>query len=439
MQKPIIQAKDLSKVYRLGSLGAKSFAEDLRTLWNKFQGKEESLDPKVIEQLKLQGSTSRINPERKNEFWALRDINFEIQTGEVVGIIGHNGAGKSTLLKILSRITEPTTGEVILRGRVSSLLEVGTGFHPDLTGRENTYLNGAIHGMTRKEIDEKFDEIIEFANVQDFIDTPVKRYSSGMHVRLAFSVAAHLEPEILVVDEVLAVGDADFQNRCLSKMKDISNRGKTVIFVSHIMTSVKALCNRCYLLEDGVITSEGETLDIIEMYLKRGQRNDDSSILDPSKFEYDTGEARFISIDLLDIKDQCKNRFLYRDPIDIYIKFEVYAIINSFLTSVHICSPDGTPISYGCNIDTNRKPFSVKLGRYSLRIKTDEKLHPGNYFLKAALFHPTGRPICVIERTCEFTVEKFAQDDDHSYRWPRSQAYKMLNAEWELEETKSKV
>ena len=437
MTKPIIQAKDLSKVYRLGNLGAKSFADDVRTLWNKFRGKEETLDTKVIKQLKQQDSIGRINPERKNEFWALHDINFEIQPGEVVGIIGDNGAGKSTLLKILSRITEPTTGEVILRGRVSSLLEVGTCFHPDLTGKENTYLNGAIHGMTKKEIDEKFDDIIEFANIQHFIDTPVKRYSSGMHVRLAFAVAAHLEPEILIVDEVLAVGDAEFQNSCLSKMKDISNRGKTVIFVSHIMTSVKALCNRCYLLEDGTITSEGATLDIIEKYLKRGQASEVANKLDHSKFEYDTGEARFISIDILDKKDQSKSRFLYRDPINIHIQFEVYEIIDRFLVSVHICAPDGTPIAYGCNIDTQGKSFSVKHGQYSLRIKTDEKLHPGTYFLKAALFYPTGRPICLIERTCEFTVEKFAEDNDHSYKWPRSQAYKMLNAEWKLDERKT--
>ena len=199
MSEPVIHVQNLSKAYRLGTLGAKSFGDDVRSLWNKLRGKETKLDPKVVEQLGKEGSSTPINTEQKNLFWALNDINFKINAGEVIGIIGHNGAGKSTLLKILSRITEPTSGEIAIRGRVSSLLEVGTGFHPDLTGRENTYLNGAIHGMTKKEIDKKLKHIIEFAKIEKFIDTPVKRYSSGMYVRLAFSVAAHLEPEILIL------------------------------------------------------------------------------------------------------------------------------------------------------------------------------------------------------------------------------------------------
>ncbi|MDT3676188.1 ABC transporter ATP-binding protein [Microcystis wesenbergii NRERC-220] len=207
--------------------------------------------------------------ETKEEFWALKDVSFQVKRGEVVGIIGRNGAGKSTLLKILSRITEPTTGRVRLKGRVASLLEVGTGFHPELTGRENIYLNGAVLGMMRQEIDRKFDEIVAFAEVEKFLDTPVKRYSSGMYVRLAFAVAAHLEPEILVVDEVLAVGDAAFQKKCLGKMGDVASKeGRTVLFVSHQMATIENLCQKVILLNSGQIIDQGKAENVISFYLK---------------------------------------------------------------------------------------------------------------------------------------------------------------------------
>jgi lipopolysaccharide transport system ATP-binding protein len=202
------------------------------------------------------------------EFWALKDVNFEVKRGEVLGVIGHNGAGKSTLLKILSRITEPSEGRVTIRGRVASLLEVGTGFHPELTGRENIYLNGAILGMTRAEIREKFDEIVDFAEIEKFLDTPVKRYSSGMYVRLAFAVAAHLEPEILVVDEVLAVGDAEFQKKCLGKMSEVAGGGRTVLFVSHNMAAIETLCSRSIRLASGAVVGDDETTKIVGAYLR---------------------------------------------------------------------------------------------------------------------------------------------------------------------------
>src|SRR5438132_2960860 len=205
----------------------------------------------------------------KEDFWALKDVSFEVQRGEVVGIIGRNGAGKSTLLKILSRITEPTTGKVRIKGRIASLLEVGTGFHPELTGRENIFLNGAILGMTKAEIKSKFDEIIAFAETEKFLDTPVKRYSSGMYVRLAFAVAAHLEPEILIVDEVLAVGDAEFQKKCLGKMEEVSKGGRTVLFVSHNMQSISTLTTRTFLLDRGQIAAQGPTREVITHYLER--------------------------------------------------------------------------------------------------------------------------------------------------------------------------
>jgi lipopolysaccharide transport system ATP-binding protein len=227
-----------------------------------------------------QGSASRA----PQEFWALRDVSFEVKQGEVVGIIGRNGAGKSTLLKILSRITEPTKGSVTIQGRVSSLLEVGTGFHPELTGRENVFLNGAILGMSRREIQAKFDEIVDFAEVEKFLDTPVKRYSSGMYVRLAFAVAAHLEPEILVVDEVLAVGDLDFQKKCLGKMSSFSKTGRTVIFVSHDLNSVLRLCSTSLLLKAGQVVMKGPSSDVIEVYKAQGH---------PAKSDKKFGDANF--------------------------------------------------------------------------------------------------------------------------------------------------
>jgi homopolymeric O-antigen transport system ATP-binding protein len=248
MSLPMIAARNVSKAYRLGSIGATSLKEELARLWAR--------------------ARARSPRPAADEFWALRDVSFDVQPGEVVGIIGRNGAGKSTLLKILSRITTQTAGEITLRGRVASLLEVGTGFHPDLTGRENIFLNGAILGMSKEEIRRKFDEIVAFAEVEPFIDTPVKRYSSGMYVRLAFAVAAHLEPEILIVDEVLAVGDASFQQKCLGKMRDVSSRDhRTVLFVSHNMSAIQALCQRALWLHEGRVAEDGPAAPVSQRYL----------------------------------------------------------------------------------------------------------------------------------------------------------------------------
>ena len=244
----VVQVKDLSKRYYIGKKQSGSLRETLSHAAGNLFSKTES-----------------------EEFWALKDVSFEVQQGEVLGIIGKNGAGKSTLLKILSRITEPTTGSVVIDGRVSSLLEVGTGFHPELTGRENIFLNGAILGMKRAEIRKKFDEIVAFSGIEQFIDTPVKRYSSGMYVRLAFAVAAHLEPEILIIDEVLAVGDAEFQKKCLGKMKDVSEQqGRTVIFVSHNMSAILNLCARTIFLRNGRLNMDGNSISVINEYLKEG-------------------------------------------------------------------------------------------------------------------------------------------------------------------------
>ena len=255
-----LKAENISKQYRLGQVGTGTLTHDLNRFYHKIRGKE---DP----YLKIGEANDRTSKGSSDYVWSLRDINFEIEQGDAVGIIGRNGAGKSTLLKILSKVTQPTTGKIYTQGRIASLLEVGTGFHPEMTGRENIFLNGAILGMTKKEITRKFDEIVDFSGVERYIDTPVKRYSSGMYVRLAFAVAAHLESEILIVDEVLAVGDAEFQKKCLGKMGDVSKgEGRTVLFVSHNLTAVKTLCNSGLVLKDGNLVFSGEINEALINY-----------------------------------------------------------------------------------------------------------------------------------------------------------------------------
>jgi len=264
MSQTVIKLENIGKQYRLGLVGSGTLRDDLRGMWYRFRGKE---DPT----LKI-GEENRLDITHGEYVWALRDINLEVKKGEILGIIGKNGAGKSTLLKLLSRVTSPTTGQIKVRGRIASLLEVGTGFHGELTGRENIFLNGAILGMKKAEIKAKFDEIVDFAGVEKYIDTPVKRYSSGMYVRLAFAVAAHLEPDILIVDEVLAVGDAEFQKKAIGKMQDISSGGgRTVLFVSHNMASVQKLCTRGILLENGGISFEGKINEAVNKYLANNE------------------------------------------------------------------------------------------------------------------------------------------------------------------------
>lgn len=253
----VVSVEDVWKQYRLGAIGYTTLQQDVQRWWAKLKGRE---DPNSCVQPVSSAVASGL-------FWAVQAVSLEVRRGELLGIIGRNGAGKSTLLKILSRVTTPTRGRIRIKGRVASLLEVGTGFHPDLTGRENVFLNGAILGMSRAELFRKFDEIVAFAEIEKFIDTPVKRYSSGMYVRLAFAVAAHLEPEILVVDEVLAVGDAAFQKKCLGKMQEVGSQGRTVLFVSHNMGAIHSLTDRCVYLDSGRVRSCGETADVVAEYL----------------------------------------------------------------------------------------------------------------------------------------------------------------------------
>lgn len=329
--KPIIQVENLSKAYQIGQIGTGTISRDIERFWlTKIMGKEDPF-------LKIGETNDRSLKGDSDIVWSLKDINFEINQGDAVGIIGKNGAGKSTLLKLLSRVTSPTTGEIKVKGRIASLLEVGTGFHPELSGKENIYLNGAILGMRKKEITRKLDEIIDFSGVERYIDTPVKRYSSGMYVRLAFAVAAHLESEILIVDEVLAVGDAEFQKKCLGKMGDISKgQGRTVLFVSHNMAAVKSLCSKGIFLENGLIVTQGPINNVLDAYLKvshkqnswKGKDGDDSMKL--VKAELYTDSAN----------DEFKNT----EKIYLAFEFEIGDRFKDIVIGVSISSGIGNPI-----------------------------------------------------------------------------------------------
>ena len=277
MSNTVIEFNNVGKQYILGTIGTGTLSQDLNRWWANIRGKEDPF-------LKI-GETNDRTQKGNNRFvWALRDINFKVEQGDVVGIVGKNGAGKSTLLKILSRVTSPTTGDIKIKGRIASLLEVGTGFHPEMTGRENIFMNGSIMGMTKAEIKSKFDEIVDFAGVAKYVDTPVKRYSSGMMVRLGFAIAAHLEPEILVVDEVLAVGDAEFQKKAIGKMQDVSKgEGRTVLFVSHNMAAVKSLCQKGIVLENGQLAYQGNIEDSLRYYLHSGNQKPTDKIINAIK------------------------------------------------------------------------------------------------------------------------------------------------------------
>ena len=327
--KTSISVNNLSKCYKLGVISRQTLVDEVRYWWSKVRGRDPHEHFTKIGHTATE--TRRIEAENAGDdrFWALKDVSFDVQQGEVVGIIGRNGAGKSTLLKILTRITEPTSGEAIINGRVGSLLEVGTGFHPELTGRENIYMNGTILGMKKDEIDIKFDEIVAFSELEKFIDTPVKRYSSGMHVRLAFAVAAHLEPEILVIDEVLAVGDATFQKRCLTKMSEIGHEGRTVLFVSHNMPAVLRLCSRSILLDEGCIRAFGETAYIIERYTQtvaNGGGNKSWSESEAPGSEV----VRLLSVNLVNEKEQSVSIVSVEDKLSLRIVYQVNRVGEKF-------------------------------------------------------------------------------------------------------------
>jgi lipopolysaccharide transport system ATP-binding protein len=371
----VISVEHLSKAYRLGQIGTGTLSHDLNVWWAKVRGKPNPL-------LHI-GETDHGNRDGE-ELWALRDVSFTVEQGEVLGIIGRNGAGKSTLLKILSHITAPTEGRIKLKGRVASLLEVGTGFHPELTGRENIYLNGSILGMSRKEIDRKFDEIVDFAEIEKFIDTPVKRYSSGMYVRLAFAVAAHLEPEILLVDEVLAVGDAEFQKKCLGKMSDVAKEGRTVLFVSHNMNSIEQLCTRVLLLNSGQLIRDDQNVRSSIIHYLFNDREDKAEWKNPgNQFENEWFvPERFF---LTDISGKVISAPVRNDE-NIWVNIEGIAKMNDPALTIGyaIYSEDGTLLYWSYQTDQDGQNWIIpSAGKCCLKSQLPKRfLNEGEYKLE---------------------------------------------------------
>jgi lipopolysaccharide transport system ATP-binding protein len=378
MSKVVLTAENISKQYRLGQLGTGTLSHDLNRWWHKIRGKE---DP----YLKIGDTNDRSKAGGSDYVWSLKDINFQVNQGQVLGIIGKNGAGKSTLLKILSQVTTPTTGEVKVKGRIASLLEVGTGFHPDLSGRENIFLNGAILGMTKSEIKSKLDEIVEFSGVAKYLDTPVKRYSSGMLVRLGFAVAAHLEPEILIVDEVLAVGDAEFQKKCLGKMKDVSTGGRTVLFVSHNMGVMRSLCDEIILLKNGQIKTIGDPSACISEYM-----DINNNIISSSTIEYKPDpkkEFQVRGIKLLDDKGELIRKNMdVREKINVEITYHFLRKFPSVHMTLVINDEMGDTVAFFDRTDYAGVYYTAEPGTYRTKLSLPSPLlKPGKYYVTVGL------------------------------------------------------
>ena len=411
MSQIVLKAENISKQYRLGQLGTGTISHDVNRWWHKVRGKE---DP----YLKIGDTNDRSLAGGSDYVWSLKDINFEVKQGEVLGIIGKNGAGKSTLLKILSQVTTPTTGQVKVKGRIAALLEVGTGFHPDLSGRENIFLNGAILGMTKAEIKSKLDEIVDFSGVAKYVDTPVKRYSSGMMVRLAFAIAAHLEPEILIVDEVLAVGDAEFQKKCLGKMKDVSGEGRTVLFVSHNIQAIKLLCNKGLLLRNGTLISNGDIDNVIFDYLR--SENDEVNLLSIEKTSgsINTGQAHIRSIKLKNLT-QNPNEVFYLESFKFEIEFECYEDIEDGIVDIRFLSKEGVTVAYAMpkyDLATN---WNWERSKYIVEIEVQNDLQPDMYFVNIGLHFGKGITIHYLEKVIQITVLEIGQPNtiDYPVKW----------------------
>ncbi|HEY5464282.1 MAG TPA: polysaccharide ABC transporter ATP-binding protein [Hanamia sp.] len=381
MANTVIKVENISKQYRLGNVGLGTISHDFNRWYQTTIRRRE--DP----YLKIGEANDRSIKGESEYVWALRDINFEVKQGEVLGIIGRNGAGKSTLLKILSRTTTPTTGQIKIKGRVASLLEVGTGFHPELTGRENIFLNGAILGMTKQEIKSKFDEIVDFSGVERYIDTPVKRYSSGMYVRLAFGVAAHLEPEILIVDEVLAVGDAEFQKKALGKMKDVSGiGGRTVLFVSHNLPAVRQLCTSAMLLDNGMVTVEGATGDIIKNYLRNDYGEGERPVLDAYR-NYSVVESPIMieKIFISGFENIIPTISIDENPA-IIIRVRARKKIENAVIAITLYNAEDVNLGIAFSLDDNFYLNIPEPGSYDVHFRMDSfKFAPHEYYISVGL------------------------------------------------------
>jgi len=386
MNRNVIIMENVSKQYRLGTVGLGTLAQDLNRIWYRILGREDPYATVGEENDRTHAGTSRF-------VWALRNLNLHVREGEVLGIIGKNGAGKSTLLKILSRITTPSTGSVKIRGRIASLLEVGTGFHPELTGRENIFLNGSIMGMSRTDIIKRFDEIVDFAGVQRYIDTPVKRYSSGMYVRLAFAVAAHLDPDILVVDEVLSVGDAEFQKKALGKIRSVSHtQGRTVLVVSHNLSSITALCSRCILMERGLLKFDGDTESVVAKYLTSGGSDASKSQLreedlkQAAEENYWSGEKTIACHSVLMRTDSQNATLSFQSSEKIFIEmdFSILKKVHEFRLLIVVRDSKGNPLISSCSVEDEDllRYDSIEPGRYNWSVELPPDMFGDNeYFV----------------------------------------------------------
>ena len=406
MSQPAIQVERISKQYRVGAA-----APSYRTF------REALMEAAATPFRRLRHWRSRSSA--ADTIWALKEVTFAVEPGEVVGIIGHNGAGKSTLLKILSRITQPTSGAAQIRGRVASLLEVGTGFHAELTGRENIYLNGAILGMTRREIQQQFDDIVAFAEVARFIDTPVKRYSSGMYLRLAFAVAAHLQPEILLVDEVLAVGDAAFQKKCLGKMSDVARQGRTVLFVSHNLSAVRALCPHTILLDRGRIRVAADTDRVLELYSRSGSESPSQGWTRPAPSEGETQPR--ISVTKVQLLGNNGAVVQVDRPLRIAIEFIVEDAPSDVIPGIHFLSSEGLILFSSANWDAGR----LSAGRYTTFCEVppfllnEGRITVSVYLYDSARPAANEMPVDWITHTVSFDVDTSAWIDKSRSRWLR--------------------
>ena len=414
MSKPIIELNNISKRYRLGNIGVGSLIDDLKEV-----GKKIGLPCNP--------------PDSAKQFLALDNISFSVEEGEVLGLIGHNGAGKSTLLKILSRITEPTSGSAVLRGRVASLLEVGTGFHGEMTGRENIFLNGALYGLNRVEIKKQLDSIIDFSEVEHYIDTPVKRYSSGMYVRLAFAVAAHLHPEILIVDEVLAVGDAEFQNKCIKRMEEIRDEGKTIIIVSHQMHIIHNLCSQSILLKNGKIDCFDRTEFVIDRYLNLKNRRNNNNEFTEESYSVFTGEAKITHAYLINSKNRQTTELFYKEKFNCKIRINVFKRITSAVFSITVTTFKGERLIFSDSLENGRKPIPLDPGIYEIHVSPQIHLLPGTYSFMLNITHQNGDSVCCVERAIDFDVNRLSLKKERHYKWSKSNAYASMDAEWKLD------
>lgn len=419
----VISVENLGKRYRIGLMP------------QKYQ----TLSEKVMDALRAPWrAVRRSQPptsDAADTIWALRDVSFTVEEGQVLGIIGRNGAGKSTLLKILSRITEPTTGQVTLRGRVGSLLEVGTGFHPELTGRENIFLNGAILGMKRAEIERKFDEIVAFSEVEQFIDTPVKRYSSGMYLRLAFAVAAHLEPEILVVDEVLAVGDAEFQRKCIGKMSDVAQAGRTVLFVSHNMSAILRLTQEAILLEKGRLKMRGPSAEVVDAYLSAGNASAGERIWDEDEVPAEAAPFRPIALRVRDAKGVVSETVRSVEPFYIEMEYELTAPITGLRVGIYLTTARGDQVFTSFDTDDQKrfeKYGARPAGRYISRcIIPPDLLNGGRYTLGVNASTYRVRRYFMEEQALNFNVDTSGAP---GMQWPEARPGVLRpRFEWEIE------